>query len=85
VDDLAGVVQGRAGWSWSEAGVATYRLRPDEWAATVQRPAVLPRASQRWFVTGVHLDGAAAWSTYAGSAIEAVRLAERWVHAQEGR
>jgi hypothetical protein len=86
VDDLAGVVRDRPGWMWlSGEGVATYRIRPDEWAATVRRPAMLPRASQRWHVTGVHLDGAAAWSTFAGTAREAVRLAEAWVRAQEDR
>jgi hypothetical protein len=84
MDDLAEVVRDREGWTWTE-GVATFRLRPDEWAASVRKPAVPPRASQRWFITGVHLDGAAAWSGYAGSALEAVRIAEAWVRNQEGR
>lgn len=82
-DDLVSVVQDRAGWSWTADGtVATYRADPDwGWSATVRKPAIPPRASQRWHVGGLHPDGASAWSSYAGTAGEAVRMAERWVQA----
>jgi hypothetical protein len=80
-EDLAVVVQDREGWT-VESGVAALRLEPGSWSATVRKPAIPSRPSHRWTVTGVRPNGTAAWSTWASTAAEAVRVAERWVRAQ---
>jgi hypothetical protein len=83
-DDLAEVIRDRLGWSL-DGGVATYRLEAGGWWAMVRAPRVPSRPSHRWTVSGVHPDGNAAWSTWASSAAEAVRVAERWVRVQSER
>jgi len=80
-DDLDDVIHGRAGWTF-DGDVATYCPQEGFWSARIRRPATPAHRSHRWIVTGVHPDGNAAWVAPAGSAHEAVRLAERWVHAQ---
>jgi hypothetical protein len=83
-DDLAAVIQTRAGWTWTADGtVATYRV--DVWSATVRKPAIPTRPSHRWQVSVIHPDGAAAWSGPAWTAVEAVRLAERQVRGFASR
>jgi hypothetical protein len=80
-EDLAAVVDDRDGWT-VEGVVATLRHRPGSWSATVRKPAIPSRPSHRWTVTGVRPNGTAAWSTWASTVAEAVRIAERWVRAQ---
>jgi hypothetical protein len=80
-DDLAEVIQDRPGWS-IDGGVATYRPESSWWSAVVRRPAHPSRPSHRFSVGGIHPDGAAAWAAWAGSARDAVRMAEAWVRAQ---
>lgn len=85
-DELPQVIQGREGWTWAADGsTATFRHASGAWGATVRQPATPPKRWLRWFISGVHPDGNSAWSTYAGSPLEAVRLAEAWVKRQEDR
>ena len=76
MEDLAGAVRDRSGWTWTVGGgVATYRV--DSWSATVRRPAIPTRPSHRWTVSVINPRGVAVYSTWASTVMEAVRVAER--------
>ena len=82
VEDLVEIVRGREGWTFA-GDVATFRA--GDWSATVRRPAIPTRPSHRWSIAVIHPDGAAAYGTWASSAAEAVRAAERQVRGQAAR
>ena len=85
VEDLVEAVRERPGWSWTADGtVATYRVH--DWSATVRRPAIPTRPSHRWTVSVIGPRGAAVYSTWASTVLEAVRVAERQTraHAESG-
>jgi len=83
IEDLVEAIRNRPDWTWTTDGtVATYRVH--DWSATVRRPAIPTRPSHRWTVSVIGPHGAAVYSTWASTVLEAVRAAERQARAHAG-
>jgi hypothetical protein len=76
-DDLRKLLADRTGWT-DDGHLVTYRS--GGWSATVRVPAIPSRPSHRWTISVIDPAGRARFTTWATTAAEAIRVAERHVY-----